>query len=169
MFTQTCCFQINTRAVTDWVINSLTVIRITENEMSCLMIKPTKWHVRPAKTQISLGIRLVWSESSLSAWRNIGSSATHWVHCDDSQTGRMPRLIWVFAGRTCHIVGFVMRRLKSRLFSSKIWSHHFYIFTNENWATAQQNQQNQLCIQQRLRSAWASAQSDKSLHCVFYG
>ena len=28
------------------------------------------------------------------------------------QTVRMPRLIWVFAGRTCHFVGFVMRRLK---------------------------------------------------------
>ena len=45
------------------------------------MTKPTKWHVRPAMTQISLGIRLVWSETSLSAWR-------------------MPRWIWVFAGRT---------------------------------------------------------------------
>ena len=29
------------------------------------MTKPTKWHVRPAKTQISLGIHPVWSESSL--------------------------------------------------------------------------------------------------------
>ena len=57
--------------------------------------------VRPAKTQISLGIRLVWSESSLSAWRNLGSLATHQAHSKDSdQTGRMPRLIWVFAGRT---------------------------------------------------------------------
>ena len=27
------------------------------------------------------------------------------------QTGRMTRLIQVFAGRTCHFVGFVMRRL----------------------------------------------------------
>ena len=27
------------------------------------------------------------------------------------QTGRMPRLIWVFAGRTCHFLGFVMRQL----------------------------------------------------------
>ena len=27
--------------------------------------KPTKWHVRPAKTQISLGIRPGWSESSI--------------------------------------------------------------------------------------------------------
>ena len=43
----------------------------------------------------------VWSGSSLSAWRKLGSLATHWVHSKDSdQTGRMPRLIWVFAGRT---------------------------------------------------------------------
>ena len=40
------------------------------------MTKPTKWHVRPAKTQISLGIRPVWSESSLSTWRQLRSSAT---------------------------------------------------------------------------------------------
>ena len=64
------------------------------------MTKPTKWHVRPAKTQISLGIRPVWSESSLSAWRKLGSLATHWAHSEDSnQSGLMPRLIWVFAGR----------------------------------------------------------------------
>ena len=44
------------------------------------MTKPTKWHVHPGKTQISLGIHPVWSESSLSAWRKLGSLATHWVH-----------------------------------------------------------------------------------------
>ena len=47
----------------------------------------------------------VWSESLLSAWRKLGSLATHWAHSEDSdQTGRMPRLIWVFAWRTCHFV-----------------------------------------------------------------
>ena len=57
--------------------------------------------MRPAKTQISLGIHPVWSQSSLSAWRQLGSLATHWAHSEDSdQTGWMPRLIWVFAGRT---------------------------------------------------------------------
>ena len=77
------------------------------------MTKPTKWHVHPAKTQISLGIRTVWSESSLSAWRKLGSLATHWARSEDSdQTGWISRLIWVFSGRTCHIVGFVARRLK---------------------------------------------------------
>ena len=37
------------------------------NDLSRLMTKPTKWHVRPAKTQISLGIRPVWSASVLCA------------------------------------------------------------------------------------------------------
>ena len=69
--------------------------------LSSLMTKPTKWHVRPAKPQISLGIRPVWSDSLLCAWRNLGSLATYWAHSEDpDQTGRMPRLIWVFAGCT---------------------------------------------------------------------
>ena len=39
---------------------------------------------------------------------------------------------------------------------------------NYNWAVTWQNQQNDLCTQQRLRSAWASAQSDPSLRCVLF-
>ena len=71
------------------------------HKMSRLMTKPTKWRVCPGKTQISLIIRPVWSESSLSTWRKLGSLATHWAHSQDSdQTGQMPRLIWVFAGHT---------------------------------------------------------------------
>ena len=66
--------------------------------------------VRPTMTQISLGIP-VWSGSSLSTWRNLGSLVTYWAHSEDSdQTGRMPRLIWVFVGHS-NFVGFVMRRL----------------------------------------------------------
>ena len=69
--------------------------------MSLRVTKPTKWPMHPVKTQISLGIRPVWSESSLSAWSNIGPLTTYWVHSEDSdQTWRMPRLIWVFAGHT---------------------------------------------------------------------
>ena len=52
--------------------------------MSQLMTKPTKWSLRLAKTQISLGVCPVWSESSLSAWRNLGSLATHWEHSKDT-------------------------------------------------------------------------------------
>ena len=40
-------------------------------------------------------------QSSLSAWRKLGSLATHWAHSQDSdQTGQIPRLIWVFSGCT---------------------------------------------------------------------
>ena len=74
--------------------------------------KQIKWHVCPGKTQISLGIRPVWSEFSLSAWRKLGSLPTHWAHIEDyDQTERMPRLIWVFAGRKDHFVGLVMMRV----------------------------------------------------------
>ena len=77
------------------------------------MTKPTKWPVHQAKTQISLGMRPVLSKSSLSARRKLRSLATHCAHSEDShQTGRMPRLICVFAGRTDHFVDFVTRRLK---------------------------------------------------------
>ena len=74
---------------------------------SCRMLyepqhdKTNKVTVHPAKTQISLGIHPVWSESSLSPWRKLGSLAAHWAHSEGSdQTGRMPRLIGVFTGRT---------------------------------------------------------------------
>ena len=82
--------------------------------MSRLMTKPTKMTVRPAKTQINLGIHPVWLESSLCAqWVAKEPSFLHVDSEDSDQTGRMPRQIWVFAGRTCHCVGFVTRRLNS--------------------------------------------------------
>ena len=33
------------------------------------------------------------------------------------------------------------------------------------WAASWQNQQNGMCAQQRLGSAWAAAQTDQSLRC----
>ena len=63
--------------------------------------KTNKMSVRPAKTQIILGIRPVWSESSLCAqWVAKDPRFLHADSEDFDQTGRMPRLIWVFAGRT---------------------------------------------------------------------
>ena len=81
--------------------------------------KTNKVCVRPAKTQISLGIRPVWSESSLSAWRKLGPLATHWAHSEDSdQIGWIPRLIWVFAGRTATLL------VLSRGGSDVYWHQH---------------------------------------------
>ena len=63
--------------------------------------KTNKVTVCPAKTQIILGIRPVWSESSLCAkWVAKDISFLHADSKDSAQTGRMPRLISVFAWRT---------------------------------------------------------------------
>ena len=75
--------------------------------LSHLVTKPTKWHVRPAKTQISP----VWSESSLCAqWVAKDLSFLHadsedWSDWVDAQAELCLR--WAHS----HIVGFVMRRL----------------------------------------------------------
>ena len=58
--------------------------------------------VRPTKTQVSLRIRAVWLESSLSSIQNVPS--------EDST--RMCRLIWIFAVLTCPNVRFLTLRLR---------------------------------------------------------
>ena len=64
-------------------------------------IKTNKITVRPAKTQISLGIRPVWLESSMCAtWVAKDPS---FLHADSEDYDQ--------SGRTSHFVGFVMRRL----------------------------------------------------------
>ena len=62
--------------------------------------KTSKTTVHPAKTQISLGIRTVWSVFAVrmkKAWV-LSYPMGHSEYSD--QAGQMPRLIWVFAGRT---------------------------------------------------------------------
>ena len=69
-------------------------------KMSRDMTKQTEWLCAQRR------LRSSWTsaqsdQSSLPAWRNLGSLTTYWAHSEDSdQTGRMPRLIWVFAGHT---------------------------------------------------------------------
>ena len=63
------------------------------------MTKPTKWLC--AQRRLGSAWASAQSESSLSAWRKLGSLATHWSHSKNSdQTGQMPRLISFFAGHT---------------------------------------------------------------------
>ena len=124
--------------------------------MSRLLTKPTKWQCAQRRLRSSWASAQS-NQSSLTVRRNIGSSATRWANCEDSdQTGRMPRLIWVFAGRTYHFVGFVMTRLilllilegthsyvcpsvcLIYLLMRMYWNHSDLI-----WGTTWQNQQNE--------------------------
>ena len=153
--------------------------------MSCITPKPTKSPVRPAKTQISLGIRPVWSESSLcSQWEVKDQRFLHADSKDSDQTGWMPRLIWVFAGRTGHFVGFVMRQLiwicscliLTSSFTKSVRSHlccitACFLFQNsrnrvpiihvvDHMSHIMRKPVSALCEQQRRRSACTSVQSD---------
>ena len=88
------------------------------DQLGHLMTKPTKWHVRPANTQISLGIHPVWWGSSFckGIWAAACQKPTKWpVPSEDTdqpdRSRQMPRLIWVFNGHTYHFAGFVIQRL----------------------------------------------------------
>ena len=80
--------------LTGAVGGGVAVSRVSNKKMSQCMTKPTKWHVRPAETLISLGIHPILSESLL---------CTQWVAKDPSflyadskysdQIVWMPRLI----------------------------------------------------------------------------
>ena len=88
--------------------------------------KTNKMAVCPTKTQISLGIRPVWSESSLCApWVAKDPSFLHANSEDPDQTGQMPSVIWVSAGRTATLLvlswgGSFIRFLNSPQWSWKI-------------------------------------------------
>ena len=144
-------------------------------------------NVHPAKTQISLGICPVWSESSLcTQWVAKDPSFLHADSVGSDQTGRMPWLIWVFAGCTpfwcfCHEAAqFMMHNIFFYLM--KMTAFHMQIILLANisktlvgndsdltvnfiiWAATWQNQQNECAPSED--SAWASAQSDQSLRCL---
>ena len=87
------------------------------------MTKPAKCHVRPTKTQIILSIGPVWPESSLSAWRNHGSLATHWAHSEESDPGRT-------------LILLILSRLSSILF-------FFFLFFRS--IASEQDEINKLC------------------------
>ena len=78
---------------------------ISVRKVSYHMTKPTKWHVHPAKTQISsMGIRPVWSVFTV---RSIGSSGPMFLHAnsdDSDQTGTMPRLILLVCRAAAQVI-----------------------------------------------------------------
>ena len=70
--------------------------------------------VRPAKAQISLGIRPFWSESSMcTQWVAKDPSFLHADREDSDQTGAQDDLSLCWAHS--HFVGFVMSRLNCEI------------------------------------------------------
>ena len=111
------------RVNVSWSLHYLTIMRIYQETKkleqkfwSPLVFEPhhNKTNKMSSENSDQPGHLPVWSESSLSAWRKLGSLATHWADSEDyDQSRRMPRLIWVFAGAPGHFVGFVMMQFIS--------------------------------------------------------
>ena len=131
--------------------------------------KRTFWQVRLTKTQISLRIRAVWSEFSLSIWRDFACVAVQIAPSDDSdQTTQMRRLVWIFAGRTFR--RYVFRRCGSSVIMGKTRGMQTYVsayslLACSTWAAKWEDLRYTMCAQRRLRSACAWAQSDQRLRC----
>ena len=98
---------------------------ILSRDMTKTMTKTMKWLC----AQRRLGS--AWAsaqsdQSSLSAWTKLVSLAAHWAHSEDSdQTGRMPRLIWVFAGRS--LILLVLSCRGSKYFLCKMLLSFLYV------------------------------------------
>ena len=170
-FKNVCCIfwpgqNILLNVVMQIIINSTKIVCY----VSRVTIKPTIWHVRPAKTQISLGICPVWSESSLSAWRNIKSLATHWagerggsvVECRTPE--REVRGSRPTAAVLCPWARHFTPR-KYWLITQEAMAPSRYDWKIVDWDVKPQHNQptNPLSAQQRLWSDRADAQADSSL------
>ena len=110
--------------------------------MSCSTTKPTYWPVRPGKTQISLSIRPVGSESSLCAqWVAKDQMRLHADNEDSDQTGRMTRLISVFAGRKANMLvlswGGSYVALSPGALPNVVTSHLVFIILSQSQAISQ--------------------------------
>ena len=116
--------------------------------------------MRTAKTQISLSICPVWSESSQCAMCVAKNpSFLHADSEDSDQTGQMPRLIWVFTGRTCYFVYFVVR-----------WLSYFWCFSNadsmERKKTTGKNKSSSRSI--REKSGVSLTRVEKSWKIIYF-
>ena len=91
------------------------------NHKSRLTTKPTKWMCaqRSLRSAWASGQSDLSLRCALSGWLRTQTFFMRTANYADSQadlSSHPPRLSWVFAGRTCQFVGFVMRRLIRWLF-----------------------------------------------------
>ena len=128
--------------------------------MSHLMTKPTMWLCAQRR------LRSAWAsaqsdQSSLSAWRTVGSLATRWAHSEGSdQIGRMPRLIWVFVGRIATLLVLSW----GGSYRNASLNGRFIVVSDPNtWAATWENISSEVSDQVRLKLACSGTETSYSL------
>ena len=98
---------VETITFTFWISIKRNYTKFNATEVPFRIIWAASWQNQQNGMCAQRRLRSAWtsaqSDQSLHCphKESLGSLATQWVHSEDSdQTGRMPRLIWVFAGRT---------------------------------------------------------------------
>ena len=105
-------------ATASWIINQyfrgVKCLAQGHNTAAVGLEPPTsRSGVQHSTTEPPRSFRQVWSESSLSAWRKLGSLATYWAHSKASdQSGWIAQADQSLCWAHSHFVGFVMRQLK---------------------------------------------------------
>ena len=107
-------------------------------------------HAQPFRGARDLAFCLKVPLVSLLVWASSGGSG---------ETVRMRRLAWTFAAR-------IGDKYQIRL-TRPIWCCWFPYIIFIIWSRAWQNQQNGICVQRRLRSAWAAAHSDQYIMYIY--
>ena len=106
-------------------------------QMSRDMRFPKMWHVRPAKAEMSLRIRAVWSEHLLVAWILYDCWATdRTVFGAAKLKRRLHRLVWVYTCQNATLLEITCRGSKSKASVSHFrnWSDKIQ-FTYRAWLT----------------------------------
>ena len=141
------------------------------------MLLQSKWakawqnqqnNVCPAKTQISLVIRLVWSETLLCTKFVAQDPRLLHAYRKTDQTRQMSRLIWVFPWAHKSLVMSYSGSNFNFVYPSSftvLFSRQLLICFDLIWATSWENLFYVICEQQRRRSACAFVQSDQHLCC----
>ena len=79
-------------------------VHLTKKHRSCDMTKPTKWVCAQRRLRSDWASTQSDQSSLCTQWVAKGPRFLHADSKDSDQTGRMPRLIWVFGGQTCHLL-----------------------------------------------------------------
>ena len=100
--------------------------------LSQCMRFPAMWYLRPAKPQISLLRRAVWSEPLLVTWVFYDCQATNWTPFGVSKLKRwLQRLVWVY---TCQKVKLLELSCRGSIYIEKnvfldLWNWKFLLMT----------------------------------------
>ena len=110
--------------------SSTLLLSYCAHDLSQCIRFPTIWYVRPAKPQISLRIRAVWSEPLLVAWVFYDCDATDWTPFGVSMLrSRLHRLVWVY---TCQNVKLLEISCHGSFSPARFWKNRWRQFATNN-------------------------------------